>query len=86
MQILFSKQFRKRYSKLKAAERARCNKRLKLFAHNPFDATLNNHPLGGAYKKYRSINMTGGLRALYEPVRKDAAYFINIGTHAELYE
>ena len=29
--------------------------------------------------------MAGDIRAVYEPTRADLAYFIKIGTHAELY-
>ena len=52
---------------------------------NPFHSLLNNHALSGKYSGYRSINIGGDLRAIYEPISLDIAFFIIMGTHPELY-
>ncbi len=74
MRALFHKDFKKRYKKLRA-----------IFLENPFDSLLNNHPLQGKYEGFRSINVGGDLRAIYEMAEKDVAYFIAIDTHSKLY-
>lgn len=85
MKILFHKNFEKRYKKLRPTEKRRCKKQLNLFLQNIYHLLLNNHPLHGTYKDYRSINMDGDLRAVYKIIKKDTAYFITLGTHSELY-
>lgn len=52
---------------------------------DPYSPVLRNHALKGPYKGYHSINITGDLRALYKLVRKDAALFIIMDTHSNLY-
>jgi len=53
----------------------------------PYEAlpVLENHPLQGRYEGYRSINITGDLRAVFKQVRPDKYWFTKIGTHSELY-
>lgn len=86
MKIGFHRNFKKRYKKLRKAEQMRCNERLILFIQNQFHPLLNNHALNGEYKNYRSINIGGDLRALYQPISQNSAFFINLGTHQELYQ
>jgi len=60
-----------------------------IFAKNPQDPQLNNHPLKREYEGYRSIDITADYRAIYEEVNageEPVAYFVAIGTHPELYE
>ncbi len=83
--ILFSTAFKKRYRKYLPNQRAHFKERLNLFETEPFHPLLNNHALHTPYDGCRSINMTGDIRAIYEPTRPDLAYFIKIGTHPELY-
>ena len=85
MTIIFHRNFEKQILKLKIGERRRLQKRLKIFLRNPFDATLNNHPLKGKYADYRSINIGGDLRAVYKRIDDDRCIFTEIGTHGELY-
>ncbi|MBI2639965.1 MAG: type II toxin-antitoxin system mRNA interferase toxin, RelE/StbE family [Candidatus Sungbacteria bacterium] len=70
---------------MRQKERVRCEERVGLFMQDPFHLLLNNHALGGEYKGYRSINIGGDLRAIYEPVSQNVAFFITLGTHPELY-
>ena len=85
MRVVLHKQFRKRYQKLAVGEKRRCKEKLRIFVENPFHSLLNNHALGGEYRGYRSIDIAGDLRALYEPVDVGTAHFIYLGTHSELY-
>jgi len=47
---------------------------------------LNNHPLRGEHRGYRSINVGGDLRVIYEEIDSHIAHFILIDTHSNLYE
>ncbi|MBI4050114.1 MAG: type II toxin-antitoxin system mRNA interferase toxin, RelE/StbE family [Candidatus Doudnabacteria bacterium] len=85
MQIVLHKRFKRRYKKLRALQK-QIDERLFLFAHNPFHPILNNHALIGKYKNYRSINITGDYRALYEPIARNKAFFVIVDTHSNLYK
>ena len=52
---------------------------------DPFNDALNNHALQGKYTGMRSINISGDLRAVYELVGKDTAYFVDLDNHNNLY-
>jgi mRNA-degrading endonuclease YafQ of YafQ-DinJ toxin-antitoxin module len=47
---------------------------------------LRNHPLRDKWTNYRSITADNDLRLHYRLVGKDAALFVAIGTHDELYK
>jgi len=81
-----SKQFNKQFSKLPKSVKIKAIERLGIFILEPFDQILNNHPLKGRWQGSRSINITSDIRAVYELVKKDFAYFVAIGSHSELYE
>lgn len=84
MRIRTSRSFNKRYSRLNPKVKQQFKKRLNLFIASPFDAQLRNHPMKGAYKNYRSIDITGDFRALYS-VEDGVIIFNFIGTHSQLY-
>ena len=84
MYISYSKNFIKKSKKLSPELRKRLYDRVSIFSDNPLNPVLRNHMLKGKYKKYRSIDITGDVRALY--VQNDSeAIFDNIGTHSQLY-
>lgn len=85
MKIRFHRNFEKQYKKLKDTQKAKARERLVLFLENPFHPILANHPLKGKYKGYRSINITGDLRAVYKFVSEDESIFVAIDTHSNLY-
>ncbi|MDP3935098.1 MAG: type II toxin-antitoxin system RelE/ParE family toxin [Candidatus Giovannonibacteria bacterium] len=85
MRAVFHKNFKKQFKKLRKNEQNKFNAQLAIFIENPFDPLLNNHPLQGKYESFRSINIGGNLRAIYEMAEKDIAYFIAIDTHNKLY-
>jgi addiction module RelE/StbE family toxin len=84
MNIVFHKKFKKAYQKQPAKERKRFMDQLEVFCQDPYDPTLNNHALTGLLKPYRSINITGDIRAWYEVIGDDIV-FLKIGSHSELY-
>ena len=59
--------------KLIAAVNATCE-RIALFAITQ-QSILDNHLLSGGYKDTRSINATGDLLALYQPISKTKAFY-----------
>jgi addiction module RelE/StbE family toxin len=78
----FIKAFKKAPRKIQIAFR----NRLELFTKDKFHPLLNNHPLSGRYKNYRSINITGDWRAIFREFDSGRRiYFDIIGTHSELY-
>lgn len=85
MKIILHKRFQKQYAKLKPALKRKFKQRRNIFLDNPSDPILNNHSLEGKYKGYRSIDIAGDLRVVYEPI-DDVALFVAIGTHSQLYK
>jgi len=85
MKYQFHDNFKKAYFKLPKKIKKSVDSRFMLFAKSPFEISLNNHPLLGEYKGYRSINITGNYRAIYKELRGDEVIFVKIGTHSELY-
>lgn len=84
MTITYSKHFIKQAEKLPARLQETLYARLKLFQTNQFEPVLRNHALKGKYKQYRSIDITGDVRALYLQ-HDDKAVFDAVGTHSQLY-
>lgn len=84
MTIAYSKNFVKQAKKLDPALRRKILERLTIFSNNPLHTTLRNHQLKGKYKDYRSIDITGDVRALYLQ-KEDEAIFDAVGTHSQLY-
>ncbi|OGF62126.1 hypothetical protein A2662_01415 [Candidatus Giovannonibacteria bacterium RIFCSPHIGHO2_01_FULL_45_33] len=85
MKVVFHKNFKKQYKKLRKKQQDKFNEQLTVFLENPFSLLLGSHPLQGRYDGCRSINVGGDLRAIYEMAEKDVAYFIAIDTHSKLY-
>ncbi|MFH1412577.1 MAG: type II toxin-antitoxin system mRNA interferase toxin, RelE/StbE family [bacterium] len=85
MKISFHKNFKKQSQKLKKREQEKIQERLGLFLENPFDPQLNNHPLKGKYTDYRSINITGDLRAVYKFINENECIFVAVDSHSNLY-
>ena len=86
MKVIFHKNFRKEFKKLKQSEQKRALSRINIFQNDPFDEILNNHELKGRLSGFRSINLSGDLRAHYTLVSEDTAFFVLLGTHSDLYE
>jgi addiction module RelE/StbE family toxin len=86
MFIRFHRNFEKQYKKLKIAEKNRFKQRIDVFIKDEFNPILNNHALRGKCKGYRSINVTGDIRAIYKREIKNRIIFIAINKHSNLYK
>lgn len=84
MYIQLKNNFKKQYKKLPIKLQKVFQELLTLFQKDPFNHVLNNHAFAGKYKKCRSINISGDLRAIYT-TDGDVVIFLMIGTHSELY-
>jgi len=82
----FHRNFKKHYKNLEDKKKNKFEERINLFLEDEFDPALNNHPLRGKYKGYRSINITGDLRAIYKKMARNRAIFIAIDNHNNLYK
>lgn len=85
MIIIFHKKFEKQIVKIPKSIQNQFYKKIELFQVNPFDEILNNHELKGKLKGYRSINITGDVRAIYKQINGKIIHFVKINTHSELY-
>lgn len=88
MTIKYTVNFIKQLKKSNVRIRNAFKVRVLLFAKNPSDLELNNHPLEREYSGFRSIDITGDWRAVYkEVIREDDTYvyFSFFGTHSRLY-
>lgn len=85
MVIGTTKAFDKQYAKLNLKVKDAFKRRVTVFKSNPFDTTLRNHALKGKYLGFRSIDITGDVRALYTTQGDTIIIFGFIGTHSQLY-
>ncbi|HWW38687.1 type II toxin-antitoxin system mRNA interferase toxin, RelE/StbE family [Pedobacter sp.] len=86
MKTILHKRFEKQYAKLRPADKEKFKARRDIFLDNPFDPVLSNHALIGKYEGYRTISITGDLRAVYTFIDRDTVLFVAIGTHSQLYK
>ena len=86
MIIRFHKQFSKQLQKMPKKKQEIIKNKLKVFLLDPYQTQLNNHSLNGRYQNYRSLNVSGDLRAIFK-LSDDGkeAFFIVIGNHNQLY-
>lgn len=88
MKVYFDSEFYRQYRKVDVRIQKSVDERIRIFRKNPMDSQLNNHPLHEPYQGYRSIEITSDYRALYKETQIEddiVAYFIELGTHDELY-
>jgi len=86
MKIIFHKQFEKQLKKMDKKQREIAKNKLVIFVEDSYCEQLNNHGLQGKYNNYRSINITGDLRAIFKLSEDSAeAVFVVIGNHNQLY-
>jgi addiction module RelE/StbE family toxin len=64
---------------------ARIEKQIKLFESNPKHPSLRTHKLTGNLANRWSISISRGLRMVYLMLDEDIAYFVDLGTHDEVY-
>lgn len=86
MVIETTKAFDKQYAKLNIKIKTAFKNQVEVFKSNPFDKVLRNHALKGKYLGYRSMDVTGDVRALYTTQGDTIIIFGFIGTHSQLYK
>lgn len=82
--FIFNKGFEKSYAKQDKHIKDAFRERRNLLMIDPEHPMLNNHSLQGEWKGYRSINVTGDIRAIYK-IEGFFAIFVEIGTHSQIY-
>lgn len=85
MRIDFHRNFDKRLSKLSKRQKEQFKLRVVGFTQDKYKPKLNNHALKGKYRGYRSINVTGDIRAIFIPHSENHVGFVYIASHSELY-
>lgn len=87
MKIHFTKDFKKAYQK-RIQSNANLNKRFEdrydLFESDPTNPILKDHELTGKLQGHRAFSVTGDVRVVYY-IFKATCYFIDIGTHNQVY-
>ena len=89
MKVDYSPQFYRQYKKANVRIRNRVDEKVAIFIENSEDFQLHNHPLKREYTGYHSINITADWRAIYKELEiggEVVAYFVQLGTHKELYQ
>ena len=84
MTIDYHNDFIKTFKKLPLKVKNQFKERQLLFEKDQFNPTLNNHALKGKYQGYRSINIAGDLRAIFQKENQNII-FVKIGSHSKLY-
>ncbi len=86
MRIDFHRSFDKQYKNLSIKQKKQFTGRLAVLTIDKTNTILNNHPLKSKYLGYRSINITGDVRAIFIEHAADHLEFVYIGKHAQLYD
>ncbi len=88
MQIKFSNEFITDLRKIKHQDKKltlKIEKQLALFKIDPKHPSLRLHKLSGKFRNTWSISITKGVRMIYVLLIHDTAYFVDIGTHDQVY-
>jgi len=86
MQIKFSKIFEKQLGKAPVSVTLVFEERFQIFLLNKQSPILNNHQLKGKYQGFKSINVGGDWRAIFQELSNGDVYFAFFGTHSQLYK
>lgn len=84
MKIIYHKDFIKDFKKLPPKIKEKFKERQILLEKDEFDPILNNHALKGKWLGYRSINVTGDIRAIFKR-DGNGVLFVAIDKHSNLY-
>lgn len=87
-EVIFDRLFRRYLNSNNFSQKVihQFNERVKLFTKSPESSLLNDHPLRGNLKGYRSFSVTKDIRVIYEIVDDNMVRFLNIGTHEQVYK
>lgn len=84
MNVSRHRDFIEDFQKLSKKIKEKFSEKILLFEKDEFNPILNNHALRGNYSGYRSINITGDIRAIFKK-NVDEAIFVARGSHSNLY-
>ena len=87
MNTFFTKNFKKNFNKRIKGNKSlenRFKERYDLFTDDSSNEVLNDHQLSGKLQGYRAFSITGDIRVVYY-ARKETAFFVDIGTHNQVY-
>ncbi len=82
--FILHKNFEKSYAKQSVEIKKAFRERRNLLLIDSDHPLLNNHSLHGKWNGYRSINVTGDIRAIFK-TEGFFAIFMEIGTYGQLY-
>lgn len=88
MTVRYDPDLLKKLKKLDVRIRKRFKERIEIFIKDPNNLQLHDHALREKWEGYRSIDVTNDWRAIYtEKIEREKtiAYFVEIGTHKDLY-
>jgi addiction module RelE/StbE family toxin len=85
MDVIRHPKFNKKLKRIPAPVKRALVLRLRLFRENRFHPLLHDHALTGDREGYRSINITGDWRLIYEPIQTNVVRLMDIDTHHNLY-
>lgn len=88
MTVRYDPALLKKLRKVDVRIRKRFKERIEIFIKDPNSSQLHNHALRNEWEGRRSIDITNDWRSLYTEKKegdKTVAYFVEIGTHDELY-
>ena len=88
MRIRISDELAKELAKIKKRDQKlakQVQKQLEIFSTNPKHPSLRLHKLKGELKNLWSISVTKSIRLTYL-FEDDEAYFVDIGTHDQVYK
>lgn len=85
MKIVLKKQFEKSLKNFSLKIQIKAEEMLFQFKKNPLDPTLKRHKLHGKLKGLESINVTGDIRIILNPITNEIVEIVDIGTHSNLY-
>jgi len=86
MEIDYSPTFIKRLKKAPKKISIAFRNRLAIFIKEKYHPILNNHWLTGRYLGFKSINVTGDWSAIFKEIGTHTIYFVELGTHSQLYK
>ena len=81
--LSFEKAYKKRIAPNKKLI-LKTEERIILFKSNRKSSILKDHGLTGVKRRLRAFSITGDIRVVYY-THKDIVYFIDIGTHNQVY-
>lgn len=88
MRIRISEELAKELARVKKRDQKlvkQVEKQLEIFSTNPKYPSLRLHKLKGELKNLWSVSITKNIRLIYL-LEDDEAYFVDIGTHDQVYK